>query len=224
MHAFIGLPPFEGKVHAQTVMSLITEDRLARELGVDLSIVVLAGAHYPSHAYNALWAKFLDTPCEKFVSVEWDVSWKPGDLLRLLATPHHYVGAATRYKREPEEYMVGWKLGDELWADKHGCIEVDWIPQGLSCASRSMVEQMWEAAQDRPYALADGTQTRQVFRDGFSGDGFYSQDTRLCEEWRAMGGKIHVMPDLTTTHTACVGHSYTGSLGDWLRSRMKEAA
>lgn len=208
-----------------------------------MAVQIISGAHYVAEGYNIMLKRFLDTDFDKLAFVEWDVSWTQGDLCRLAKIPHDYVGGSTRMKKPDEEYMVGWlpdPHGTGLWADQHGCIEVAWIPQGFSVASREMCQRMWDNC-DRTYNL-HGEDIRDVFRDGWREFGIdaggriergdvlsdytvtarFGQDIGWCYDWRSLGGRVHVHPEIELTHTACVGHSYTGRLGDWLRTRIPE--
>lgn len=215
-------------MHVGTAASLSDERFAAVGEGVALSVSYLPGAHYIAEAYNLILAHFLASDFEKLAFVEHDISWTEhpgmaGALAKLAKTPHDYVGGSTRYKKPEVEFMIGWdETKPELWSDGHGCIEVAWIPQGFAVASRTMVQALWDAASDSEYVM-HGVTLRQVFHEDFRpGIGKLGQDLGLCRDWRAMGGKVHVKPNLTLTHTACVNHAYTGNLKQWLDEQMDE--
>lgn len=222
----VGVLPFQGEIKVGTAASLSDERFAGLREGVHVDVKYLPGAHYIAEGYSKVVKFFLEHDYDKLAFVEWDVSWTEhpgmaGALCRLAKLPHDYVGGATRYKSDPVEFMVGWdETQTELRADEHGCLSVDWIPQGFSVASRAMCQAMWDAAADREY-LMHGELIRQVFYEDFRpGLGKFGQDIGFCHDWRAMGGKVHVKPNLTLTHTACVNHAYTGNLFDWLKAQM----
>lgn len=222
MKLYVGIAPFEGRLHAPCVTSLLGEQINALTNGVYLGVKILQGAHYIAESYNIMLADFLKSDYDMLAFVEWDVSWNPEEvsLVALAQMGYDFIGGSTRFKKEPEEYMVGW-IPDraELWADKNGCIEVAWIPQGFCVASREMCQKMWDSRPDTEYEL-HGQIVREVFHDGFREGRRLGQDIGWCFDWRDMGGKVFVHPELELTHTACVGHSYTGRLGDFLRKRV----
>lgn len=189
-----------------------------------MGVQILSGAHYISEGYNILLARFLASNFDKLAFVEWDISWntETTSLCAMAKKPFDYIGAATRFKKEPEEYMVGFlPERPELWGNRAGLIEVAWIPQGFAVASRAMCEKMWDASAAKEYGL-HGETIREVFHDGFRDERRYGQDIGWCYDWRDMGGKVYVDPEIELTHTAAVGHAYTGRLADWLRSRMAD--
>lgn len=214
---FVGTLPFEGKVHAPTVASLIEEQAAAGALGVSIGAQIISGAHYVAEGYNLMISRFLRTDFDKIAFVEHDVSWaEPGCLAMLAKIPHHYVGGITRMKHEPEEYMLGLKAESDLRPDAYGCIEAAWIPQGFTVASRAMIQALWDAASGREYRT-QGELVRQVFFEDWRPEwGKVGQDIGICYDWQAMGGKVHAWLPPTLTHTAAVNHSYTGCLADWM--------
>lgn len=222
MKLYVGIAPFEGKLHAPAVSSLLGEQLNALLAGVHMGVKILQGSHYIAESYNIMLADFLASDYDMLAFVEWDVSWNSDEnsLVKLAQLGYDFVGASTRFKKEPEEYMVGWiPERPELWADANGCIEVAWIPQGFCVASRAMCQKMWDSRPNTEYTL-HGKVIREVFHDGFRDGRRLGQDIGWCFDWRDMGGKVFLAPEVELTHTACVGHAYTGRIGDWLRARV----
>jgi len=227
MKVFVGVAPYEGKIHAPTSAALMGEQDKARSEGIYFGCQILTGSHYIAESYNILLARFLRTDFDKFATVEWDVSWggteaSPfGQLIDLARHPHDYIGGSTRMKCEPEEYMVGfdWRLEGrpEARADKYGVIEACWIPQGFSVMSRVAAEALWADAADREY-ITHGERIRQVYREDYRHDlgTKFGQDIGVCYDLLRLGYKTHVHPDVHLTHHAAHGHSYAGCLGDWM--------
>lgn len=219
MKILVAIPAFEGRINIETVKSLLEEQAAALLAGVEMLTLFIAGGSVITAARDQIVEKFLETDCERLVFIDADVSWQPGDLIRLAQHPVPFVGGCYRHKQEPESYPIAWLDKPELWGDpKTGLLEVASLPAGFLALDRRVFARLKEAFPQRSYTHF-GHDLHAYFWNWPGA----SEDGTLCKEWRDLGGQVWLDPELTLTHTG--GRpSYTGNIAEWLRSRMKEAA
>jgi glycosyltransferase involved in cell wall biosynthesis len=92
------------------------------------------GNPYISAARATMLRKAMDGQADVVVFIDYDLSWKPEDLLTLINTPGEVVAGTYRFKKDEEEYMGGWQTdatGRPVLRDD-GCIKADRIPAGFT--------------------------------------------------------------------------------------------
>lgn len=223
MKLFVAIPAYDGKVGIETARSLLNEQGAALALGIELQVGMLPGCSLITMGRNQMVADFLATDCDRMVFVDADVSWNPGDLIRLALHPVDVVGGAYRYKKHAEDYPVRWLDKPELWADPEtGLLEVESVPGGFLAISRRALDTLREAHPERAYQH-EGRDFHGFFHAPVEAGRIWGEDTAFCNDWRKAGGQVWLDPALTLTHTGNL-QQFTGCIGDWLRSRIKEAA
>ena len=73
--------------------------------GWDEAYVQEVGCPYISAARATMTRRALDAGADVIVYLDYDLSWKPRDLLTLLETPGDVVAGTYRFKKDEEEYM-----------------------------------------------------------------------------------------------------------------------
>ncbi len=223
MRINIAIPVYDGKLPFQVVKCLLEEQLLATQVGDALSVTFLPSCSVPAHGRNRLVKTFMDSGYDRLVFLDADVTFEPGALLKIAHLPVAFVGGAYRFKRPSEEaYPIGWLPGD-LYTDKNGLLEVETIPTGFSAFDRSVFERMAKHYGDRHYS-SEKENLFCYFQMIFADRQMHSDDTYFCKEWRAMGEKVFLYPELTLTHWD-QNIPYVGNIGKWLKSRpAKEIA
>jgi hypothetical protein len=218
LNIFVAVPAYDGKVTVETARSLLNEQMVAAGAGVEFKAVFLPGCSLITHARNQMAQDFLDSEADRLVFIDSDVSWEPGNLIRLASHPVDFVGGAYRLKQEPESYPVGWAEAPELWADPDtGLLEVASVPGGFLSLSRTVFERLRAAHPDRGYTHYQ-FQGHGYFHAPIHDGRLYGEDTAFCADWRATGGKVWLDPELTLTHVG--GHTaFVGNIGSWLKGR-----
>lgn len=222
MRIFAAIPAYDGKVGVETVRSLLNEQGAAALLGVEIQVGILPGCSLITMGRNQLVADFLATDCDRLVFVDADVSWTPGDLIRIAMHPVDVVGGAYRYKKTEEDYPIRWLDKPELWADREtGLIEVESVPGGFLAISRRAFEHLRAAHPERAYQH-EGRAFHGFFHAPIEAGRIWGEDTAFCNDWRLSGGQVWLDPNLTLTHSGGV-NNYTGHIGKWLKARIAPA-
>lgn len=221
MKIFVATPVYDGKLPVQTVLCLLEEQLLAAGVGDELFFNFLPSCSVPAHGRNRLVNEFLKSNCEKLIFLDADVTFKPGDLIRLAHLPVEVVGGAYRLKQETEEYPVGFL--DNKTEDRLGLISVETIPTGFVSFSRSVFEKFKEHFKDREYQHG-GERLYCFFQMVFADGKMHSDDSYFCKEWKKIGGKVYLNPNFTLTHWD-FHVPYVGQIKKWLKAKqLKETA
>lgn len=220
MKISVGLPLYDGKMDHRVAACLLTETQVAMKFGDTLSICMLGGCSDLARGRNQIVYEFLESDADRLVFLDADVTFEPGNLVKIAHYPEAVVGGAYRLKEDgPEQYPIAF-LQDkkELWANEHGLLEVQMVPTGFMSLSRDAFKRFREAYPGREYQSRGVTQYcyfQIPFRDG----ALYTEDSYFCREWREIGGQVFMDPELSLTHWK--GNiPYPGHIGKWLRGRI----
>jgi hypothetical protein len=222
MHVIIGVPAYTGTIHIGTMRSLFRDMTSLMQRGDKVSILDECDSCYLDDTRAALVAKFLDGDGDVLVSIDHDVTWQAGALLKIVDAPVDFCAGVYPYRKDPIEYPVR-LLTDrkELWADPDtGLLEVEGAPGGFVKYSRRMLQEMVEAFSDLEFVCGRSPTGKAVglFEAYKIGDGHkLGDDYAFCRRWRDLGGQIWVDPEIKMAH---IGNAaFVGHLGDYLRSR-----
>lgn len=217
MKISVGIPVYDGKLPIQTVRCLMDEHALAIGAGDDLRIMFLPSCSHPAMGRNQIAQDFMDSDSERLVFLDSDVTFELGSLLKIAHSKVDFCGGAYRFKMDFEQYPVGWNGEGELWADENGFLEVATLPGGFLSLSRNVFDVLKAAFPDRAYAHFGKTAHcyfQMPFKDGY----LCGEDSYFCQEWRGVGGKVHLDPELKLTHWDG-NKPYVGHIGNWLKDR-----
>jgi hypothetical protein len=219
VHIFVAIPAYDGKVCGETVGSLVQELAIAAKIGVSVSVSILPGCSLITHARNQLVRDFYSSGADRLMFIDADVAWEPGSLMQVATRDVELVGGAYRKKFAEEDYPVGWLDKPELQADpKTGLLEVAYLPGGFLGITRSVFDKLAKAHPDRLYEFA-GHNFIGFFHNPITNGNFLGEDGAFCADWRAIGGKVWLDPELNLTHVGGI-NQYSGNIGNWLRGRM----
>lgn len=222
MKLLAAIPCYSGAVSVDTVRSLLQEQMVAQAAGIDFQAVFLPGCSLITMARNQIAQDFLNSDADKLVFIDDDVSWEPGAVLKLAAHNADFVGGAYRLKCDEECYPVEWlELGKPLQA-QDGLLSVAHIPGGFMCLTRAVFNRLRIAFPVRHYTH-HGFAGHAYFSAPFADGRLWGEDSRFCHDWREIGGEVWLDPELSLTHHDG-RQAYLGHLGNFLRSRIKEAA
>jgi predicted O-methyltransferase YrrM len=212
---FIAVAAYEGCGAGFTWSLFYTGAALERE-GVARELAIYSGNCHVDDSRNRLVRDFLNSDCSDLVFLDADVAWQADDFLKLLAYDRDVVAGVYPKKADGDAYPVK-TLPGEIWSDADGLIEVQGVPTGFLRIRRSVLEALAGRAQ-KYNAKNDGAYSTPCIFERQIHDGTrWGGDYVFCRKWREMGGRIYVDPAMRFEHSG--EHTWTGSLGTWLRSR-----
>jgi hypothetical protein len=218
---FVAIPAYDRKICVETARSLLNEQAAALIAGHEITVHFLPGCSLITMGRNQLVDDFLRSDCDRLVFIDSDLSWEPGSILKLIYHDVPCVGGAYRYKQAEELYPVNWTAAKELYA-KDGLLEVDGLPGGFIALKREAFDAFRETHGNRTYThfnRAAYAYFTAPFRDGR----LMGEDNAFCIDLQSAGIPILLDPEISITHHDGA-QAYPGHIGNWLRSRMKEAA
>lgn len=210
MKVLVAIPAYDSKIACETARSLLQEQAVASAAGVELQTLFAPGNSLITHARNQSVRDFMQSDADRLVFVDSDVAWEPGGLLRVAIKTEDFVGGAYRYKKAEEAYPVHW-TGAKV-DPASGLVEVSMLPGGFMSLSKNVFGRLYaEHGAERAYST-EGENFYAFFYLPPNGDG---EDGTFCKDWRAIGGKCWLDPDLTLTHVGGAP-KYTGNIARWL--------
>lgn len=220
MKIFVAIPASESKLDCNVHAALLEEFKISVGVGDELIVEYFPSSGGIADGRNHLVADFLKSECDKLFFLDSDVSFTPGSLINLANKPVDLVGGCYRYKKEEEEYPIRFKPGHQ-WTDKNGLLEVEGIPFGFCCISREVFKRFDEKFPervDKNFGFKSNVYFHLPFVDGI----FWGEDYMFCKEWREMGGKVYLAPDIDLIHWSFKPVPYRGNIFKWLKSRVTE--
>lgn len=186
--------------------------------GITHQCVFHVGSPYISHARSVMLRKALDAKADAVVFLDDDMGWRPDDLLRLIQTDEPVVAATYRFKMDEERYMGTMEhVGGVPLVREDGCIEAQWVPAGFLKVTAGAVDtfikhypQLCFGPRYSPFI--------DLFNHGAHENLWYGEDYAFSRNWKAIGGKIALLPDLHVDHyegTRC----YAGNYHEYLLRR-----
>ena len=178
--------------------SLAASVPVLNQAGIQDGLALQFKNSYISNAMANLFAAGYEWGAEVFVHIDYDLSWEPEDLLRLIRTPGDVVGGTYRFKSEPEEYMGVIRTDEQhkpIVRDD-GCIHAVWLPTGFIKITRKAYEKFGESY---PH-LKFGEKHVDLFNHGAYGGVWWGQDAAFCRNWNDIRGEVWCVPDLNLTH------------------------
>lgn len=186
-----------------------------KERGIPVELSVYTGNCHVDDGRNRLVRDFLKSDCTDMVFLDADVGGPASNLIDLLGYDADVV-AGVYPKKGDDTYPVK-LLPGEIKADWQGLIEVQGLPTGFMRIRREVLERLvtyavaYNAKNDADSAIPLIFE-RQV-HDGTRWGGDYV----FCRKWRALGGKVHMAPEMRFEHSG--EHTWTGCVGSWLKQK-----
>lgn len=219
---FIATPTYSGKLDADYLYSLLyTVDKL-RSHSVEFEHYVMSHNCHVDDSRNGILRDFLLSKCDELVFIDADVAWEPDALVKLIKHDRDVVaGVYPKRTLDDEQWPVRVGEGVTLQADKDGLVEVLGAPTGFMKIKRHVLEKLWSKNTNRQfYGQGDGPGDdpyRIVFERAYEDGHRMSGDYNFCHQWRKMGGKIYVDPELYLTHIGEV--PFSGTLGHYWKRK-----
>lgn len=223
---FLAIPAYDGKLHWETVHSIINEMMVASGAGYKIKLVIHPGNSIIQRARNLLLIQFLESDCTHILFVDSDVAWPAGKGCTLAKDNTEkvgIVGGAYPVRCEPERYMVRYLDKPELHADPEtGFLEVEGLPGGFLCIRRDVVQSLVEQNPHLVYEEPGATDKKAylLFDMPLENGQHWGEDMWFCRLARKCGFKVWLAPEINFLH---IGYkAFAGSIGRWLLNREKK--
>jgi len=175
---------------------------LIKEAGWDEEYVQEVGCPYISHARATMTRKALDAGADVIVYIDYDLSWEPNDLLKLIQTEGDVVAGTYRYKKDEEVYMGAWKCNADdtpRLTNDHKNIQGFRVPAGFLKVTRNGIRRMMKAYPELCYGDLEKP-SFDLFNHGAHDGIWYGEDMAFSRRWTDISGEIVLVPDLSLNH------------------------
>lgn len=225
-HLWISVPAYTHSVHPHAARSLAFAVAALTQAGITVSMDAICGSAYLDHTRNIMCRRFMQSDATDILMIDSDVEFLAEAVLAIAKAERPFVGGTYPAKTEHLQFHATYLDKTAMGAD--GLVEVKMVPTGFLRLNRLVLDAMDKG----PYHVGDDSETyRRYFETGYrmtdsrTKDGkrervaqFWGEDTNLCREWRAKGGKVYLLPDITFRHWGM--NSWTGN---WAETHLKKA-
>lgn len=219
---YIAVPAYTGSVSAQTAHSLLAAVKALSDAGVHVTTDFLAGCCYLDHTRNLLADRFLASDATDLLFIDADVGFGARDALRIASASRPLVAGIYPKKGDgAQEWPVDFD-SDFISSDADGLIEAAHVPTGFMRINRAVFDLLAMNGLAPEYDYQRTKLIRRFFRCEARDGRYWGEDFQFCEDWRGLGGKIHIIPDLDFEHVGT--KAWKGNWGNWFRAQQKEAA
>ena len=194
---FLGDKPYD-----KFVESLVASVKLIEEAGYEHFYLQEVNCPYISAARAKSLRNALDKGADIIIFLDYDVAWKPEDLLTLIKAEGDVVSGTYRKKIEGEPvYMGTLELGPTNLPIRRedGALQAYFIPAGFLKITREGANRF---AREYPELLFGETLSPSIdlFNHGAIDNVWYGEDYAFSKRWREKCGKIWLLPDLDIDH------------------------
>lgn len=165
--------------------------------------------HYVDRARNVLLSQFVHSDCTDFVSIDDDIGWRYGDLIKLINQPEDFVCGAYRVKdADLKRYTIRFESNHFIRDHNTGLIDLGSVGAcgaGFFRIKRDAILRFLEARVGKDDWFKDnlsGLIATNAYEVKLKPDhtGIEGEDFAFCRKWIEEGGKIWLDPDLHLVH------------------------
>jgi len=208
------MPAYTGEVKVQTTASLVGAGVALAMCGIEVTFGYQTGNCYLFHSRNQLVTAFMRSKATDLLFWDSDVGAPAEAVIMLARAERPYIVAAYPAKVDYPSFPITFDA-DEVWSDADGYVNPYTVPTGFTRINRAV----FEAMPYIPYKDDSEIEWMGYFHNGIRNGRLSGEDTDFAAKWCSIGGKIHMIPDLTLTHTG--PKTWTGNWADDMRKRRQ---
>lgn len=208
--------PSLGDITQPCLEALAASDPVLKAASHTPYLINERGNPYISAARATMLRKALDGGAEVVVFIDYDLSWRPEDLLKLIDTEGDVVAGTYRFKKDEEEYMGEWMRhpsGRPIRADD-GTLKASRVPAGFLKVTRDAVDRFMREYPELVYGPRYSPSV-DLFNHGVIEGVWYGEDYAFSKRWVEKCGDLWLVPDLSLTHHSA-DKAYPGNLHEFL--------
>lgn len=223
----LGLPMYNHTANTEFMFSLLRLTVHCLQHGLQLLLYPVVFDSLISRARNSIVAHFYASDCTHLLFIDGDIEFQVEDVIRLIQADKDVVGVGYAQKwlqldptivSQPNPIELISKASVHLLAPTtppQTIMEAEYVTTGFLLIKRHVIEKMMAAYPNRRYINdVDGYAAHEatpyfynLFCTEVAPSGRYeSEDYGFSRLWREIGGKIHVITDITLTHHGWHGY------------------
>jgi hypothetical protein len=216
-----GIPIPKGQApHKKTVESLIASLPLIEAAGFEHGYTQTLGNPYISGARAEITRKALDAKADTIIYIDYDVSWDPKDLLKLIQAEGDVVAGTYRCKTDNREEILymGAVFNDpqdfKPIGRADGCLKAKAVPAGFLKVTTAAIDRFMRAYPELCYG-PQYSLSIDLFHHGAHEGLWWGEDYAFSRNYIDCGGEIWLVPDLNLDHWQG-DFTYTGNFHKYL--------
>lgn len=217
-HLAVLIPAIRGWVSVETSRMTDGIQLLLYQHGIMASIYYLKRNPYLADARNMLTNIFLSSTATDMLFIDDDVGSTPQAVLQIAQAKRAFVAGI--YPQKTEDGSVRWPVQfdtPEIQVDDDGFIDNPIsVPTGFLRLNRAVFDALDHEDYLNHTAAGPLEMCKGFFKSGPQNGRYVGEDPDLCMRWRALGGKIYIIPDLDFTHSG--EFVWRGNFGRWMVS------
>lgn len=194
----------------QYTTSLLQTCLRLRDEGIEAWVQNVVGSSNLPRARNELVAGFMASDYTDLLFIDDDMGWEPSAVFRLLASEQPLIGGVGCKKvmlpdTAPDKWCLRTLPGGRFHQDEFGAIEVEAVGTGFVKITREVFAELAAAHPDwkrRGWPNMPEQAQAHYYRFFRFDDGpdEFGEDIGFCRDWRALGGRVFVDPEIKLTH------------------------
>lgn len=213
--------PIVKEPYQACVDSLEASLPLLEQAGYKHGLVQVLNNPYISAARASMLRAALDDKADIIVFIDYDVSWRPEDMLKLVQTEGDVVAGLYRCKIDEEQYMGTIEHDPVTFYPKvrasDGAIAAKLVPAGFLKVTKEAVDAFMVAYPELTYGPMYHLAV-DLFNHGVHERIWWGEDYSFSRRWREKCGDIWVVPDLSLDHNT-KDTVYRGNYSIFLRKQ-----
>jgi hypothetical protein len=174
---------------------------------------------YISAARASMLRAALDEKADAIVFLDYDVAYRPQDMVKLLETEGDVVAGTYRAKIDDEQYMGAIEYDPATFIprvrESDGAIASKLVPAGFLKITKEAVHDFMVSYPDLCYGPLYHASV-DIFNHGVHERVWYGEDYSFSLRWKKRGGEIWTVPDMDIDHHGKDGKVYKGNLHNFL--------
>jgi hypothetical protein len=211
--------PIVNRPYPQAVEALRAAVPAVEAAGWQHSMAQTIDVPYISAARASMLRAALDDKADVVVFLDYDVAYRPQDMVRLLETEGDVVAGTYRAKIDDEQYMGALEHDPVSFVPKvresDGAIASKLVPAGFLKITKEAVHDFMTSYPELCYGPLYHASV-DIFNHGVHGRVWYGEDYSFSLRWKQRGGQIWTVPDLDIDHHGKDGKVYKGNLHRFL--------
>ncbi len=216
---------FLERPHPAFIRALEASLPLIEAAGWEHSYVQEVGCPYISEARSKILRKALDRKPDVIVFLDYDVSWAPESLLKLISTDGDVVAGTYRFKDDEERYMGELDVDNMHVMRTDGCLMARKVPAGFLKLTREALSKFAKAYPELLYGDPLSPHL-DLFNHGAIDGLWYGEDYAFSKRWIEKCGMLWVVPDIDVHHnsaTVCYEGNLHKHLINYKEERVNES-
>lgn len=208
--------PIVDRPYDVCVQSLEASLPLIEAAGWTHGIAQILNCPYISAARASMLRSALDANADVVVFIDYDLSWSPGDMLRLIETEGDVVAGTYRVKLDEEQYMGTVETNDDQTPQvrSDGAIKARLVPAGFLKVTKEAIDTFMVAYPELCYGPMYHLSV-DLFNHGVRDRIWWGEDYSFSMRWKDKCGDIWIVPDLSLNHHYR-GTTYAGNFHQFL--------